>query len=238
MNIYDKLKEHLRSLVDDPTKPLTVNAKALSQEEAIGRPKENDYPLAKGRERLMEATFEGSRGQAFTDLFAHWQGTVADVLALPMKDSFDRALLVATLNAVMCYRGEVEGTVHCKDDGPQKCSAELPLFFKNENLEAPIALIGYQPRLAEKLATCGQLRIVDLDVANHGLKKAGTTILPPEKTREALEGAHCAFVTGSTIVNGTITDFLDLGIPTIFFGVTIAGPAKVLALKRFCAAPL
>jgi hypothetical protein len=57
----------------------------------------------------------------------------------------------------------------------------------------------------------------------------------PDDTPELLEGAGCAFVTGSTVVNGTIAQFLDLGIPTVFFGVTIAGPAVVLGLRRYCA---
>ena len=238
MDIYDKLKEHLQKLTTDRQQLITINAKALSQEEAIGRPKENDYPLAKGRERIMEATWLKAKGQAFTDRFGHWQGTIQDILDLPMKDNFDRALLVASLNAAMCHEDEVMDTVHCRDEGPKKCSLELPAFFKAHKLQPPIVLIGYQPRLAEQLATLGELRIVDLDVVNQGQNKAGTTILPPERTEEALEGAGCAFVTGSTIVNGTITQFMNLDIPVIFFGVTIAGPAKVLGLTRFCASAI
>jgi len=39
--------------------------------------------------------------------------------------------------------------------------------------------------------------------------------------------------TGSTLVNNTIGDFL-VGKPAIFYGITIAGAAKLLDLEEFC----
>jgi hypothetical protein len=62
--------------------------------------------------------------------------------------------------------------------------------------------------------------------------------MDPSRTDEALDGAGCAFVTGSTLVNGTVGRFLDLPIPAVFYGVTVAGAAKVLDLKRYCPAGL
>ncbi len=238
MNIYDKLKEHLSKICQNKDENIKVRATALSQEEAIGRPEDNDYPLAKGRERIMEATYQGAKGHAFTDQFAHWQGTIDDILQLPMEDNFHRALLVATINAAMCANGELEDTVHCKDDGPIQCASKLKEFFEAEKLSPPTVLIGYQPRLAEILATLGELHIVDLDEDNQGQKKAGTVILSPRDSKEMLQRARTLFITGSTIVNGTIEEFLDKDVDTIFFGVTIAGPAKVLGLRRYCKAGL
>jgi hypothetical protein len=78
------------------------------------------------------------------------------------------------------------------------------------------------------------LRIVDLDVAHIGQLRAGVTVHGPQDTAAALQGAGGALVTGSTVVNGTIGSFLDLAVPTAFYGVTIAGPAQVLGLTRFC----
>lgn len=75
-----------------------VNARPLTPEEAIGRPERDDFPLLKGKEVMMEALFLGARGQAFTDMPGNFQGTVEDVLALPLKNNFERAVFVATLN--------------------------------------------------------------------------------------------------------------------------------------------
>ncbi len=40
-------------------------------------------------------------------------------------------------------------------------------------------------------------------------------------------------MTGTTIVNNTIGDFL-IDKPVIFFGVTISGAAEALGLRAFC----
>jgi hypothetical protein len=236
--VVQKLRSHLEAtaaeheLLDES---VVVTARALSPEEAIGNPEHDDYPLTKGRERIMEAVVRGAPGQAFTDMYGRWEGSIRDVCAMAALNNFRRAILVAVLNAVMRYAGEVEGTRHCRDGDPVRCALELKEYVRDEGLKPPFALIGYQPRLAEALADLGELRIADLDAGNIGRERAGVTVSHPDDTPELLEGAGCAFVTGSTVVNGTIAQFLDLGIPTVFFGVTIAGPAVVLGLRRYCA---
>jgi uncharacterized protein (DUF4213/DUF364 family) len=150
------------------------------------------------------------------------------------SNDFRRAILVATLNAVMRFTGEVRDTVHCKDDGPVQCAKCLRSFVADQRLRPPFLLIGYQPRLAETLASLGELQVVDRDVRNIGQIRAGTIVGDPAETEKALRRAGCVFVTGSTIVNGTIVHFLDRTVPTVFYGVTISGPAVVLALSRYC----
>ena len=231
--LQDRLKETAQAhgLAEDTVR---VSARALSPEEAIGNPEHDDYPLVIGRERMMEAEVAGACGQAFTDRYGSWEGCVRDVWRMEVTNDFRRAILVATLNAVMRFTGEVKDTVHCKDDAPVRCGEELRSFVAERGLRPPFVLIGYQPRLAEALASLGDLRIVDRDLRNIGQLKAETVILDPAETQEALRGAGCVFVTGSTVVNGTIVDFLDLPVPTVFYGVTIAGPAAVLGLTRYC----
>ncbi len=38
---------------------IQVRVRTLSPQEAIGDPEDKDYPLTKGRERMMEAEFKG-----------------------------------------------------------------------------------------------------------------------------------------------------------------------------------
>ena len=236
--VVAKLQGHLEAVAERHgllDESVTVAARALSAEEAIGNPEHDDYPLIKGRERMMEAVVRGTQGQAFTDMYGNWEGLIRDVCRTEPANNFRRAILVATLNAVMRYAGEVEGTIHCRDKEPVQCAQELADYVRAEGLKPPFVLIGYQPRLAETLAGLGELRIADLDAGNIGQGCAGVTVNDPGRTPELLRGAGSAFVTGSTVVNGTIAQFLDLDIPTVFFGVTIAGPAVVLGLRRFCA---
>jgi hypothetical protein len=49
--------------------PITVRARTLSVEEAIGNLEGDDFPLQKGKERLMEAEFRGGAGPSLRRLF-------------------------------------------------------------------------------------------------------------------------------------------------------------------------
>ena len=74
-----------------------------------------------------------------------------------------------------------------------------------------------------------------MDPENVGEVKYGVLVESPEKVDEHLSWCDLALVTGATVVNGTIEKFLGLNKPAVFYGVTIAGPARILRLNRFCA---
>ena len=239
-DVFEHLNAHLDSLVrtnELPEDPIVVTAKPLTADEAIGNPEHDDYPLLKGRERMMEAVVRGACGQAFTDMYGRWEGRLKDVLELPLINNFRRAVFVATLNAAMRYTHELDHTRHCRDDGPVECGKQLRTFVVQAGLKPPFVLIGYQPRFAETLASLGELRIVDMDVQYIGQERCGVVVHDPAETDQALHGSGSVFVTGTTLVNATIDQFLNLPVPTVFYGVTIAGAAKVLGLRSFCAQP-
>ncbi len=101
------------SLRDD-----VVVSRPLSATEAIGATGRDDFPIIKGKEVLVQAVYKGSAGQAFTVAKGGFRGTLGNVLELPLCGSFERAALIATMNAVLRHLGRIEKTVHCKDDGP------------------------------------------------------------------------------------------------------------------------
>ena len=240
-NAYDLLRTYLKRIVlenDLGEDPIIVTAKPLTSDEAIGNPEHDDYPLLVGRERMMEAVIRGEPGQAFTDMYGRWEGKLKNVIDMDLANNFRRAIFVASLNAAMRYTGEVTDTRHCKDEGPVRCANQIGDFVKNENLEPPFVLIGFQPRFAETLSSIGDLRIVDMDVKHIGQQRFGITVHPPDETDKALDGSQTVFVTGTTLVNNTIHPFLDFSIPTVFYGVTIAAAAKILGLKRYCVSAL
>jgi len=103
LNSFERLDRE--RILDPPTLSKWATGRALSPEEAIGTPEDDDYPLMKGRERLMEAVFKGARGQAFTDMFGDFGGSLEDIANMDLKNNFKRAVFIATLNAVMRHAG-------------------------------------------------------------------------------------------------------------------------------------
>jgi hypothetical protein len=78
------------------------------------------------------------------------------------------------------------------------------------------------------------IRVIDLDTENIGTGKFGVDIEGPDATNEAMKWADLLVVTGTTLVNGTIGQFLG-DKPVIFYGTTIAGTAYLMGWERFCA---
>lgn len=237
-DIYSTLREKMLSLCRRENllkSPVRVRARALTVEEAIGNPEADDFPLQKGRERLMQADFSGAAGQAFTDRYGDFDGVLEDVWRMGLDNNFRRAVFVATLNAVLRHVRQVKGTVHCRDTGPARCSLELVDYLKNRYGTVKILQAGFQPRMVESLAGEFPLRVLDMDPDNIGSEKFKIGIEGPEKTQDAVEWADILFVTGTTLVNNTIGHFLGIK-PVIFYGTTIAGAAHLMNWDRFCAA--
>ncbi len=67
-----------RGLTSDTVE--VVSARPLTPDEAIGKPDRTDFPLLKGKEFMMEARYQGARGQAFTAMPGEFQGTVEEIL--------------------------------------------------------------------------------------------------------------------------------------------------------------
>ncbi len=213
---------------------IRVFARPLTPEEAIGRPEELDYPLLKGKERLMQAKLRGTPGQAFTDMFGEYEGTISDILRRELRTNFHRAVFISTLNATMNHVGLIDKAVHCKDEEPKRCSLELVRYIGEKFDQPKIAVVGFQPRMVDTLSEVFRLRVTDLDPDNIGKVKFGVPIEGPEKARDNLLWCDVVLITGTTLVNDTIGEFL-IQKPKIFYGITISGAAKILGLNHFCA---
>lgn len=235
-DLYKELKDRARNLWDEHgllNREVRVKARALSPEEAIGNPESDDFPLQKGKERLMQAEFEKAPGQAFTDQYGDFEGTLEEVLEMPLANNYRRAIFVATLNAVLRYLKKIDGTVHCRDEEPAQCAGDLKDYIENRYGKKKVLQIGFQPRIVQSLAAYFPLRVIDMDPENIGSTKFKVAIEGPEATEEAIEWADLLLVTGTTLVNGTIGNFLG-GKPVIFYGTTIAGAASLMGWERFC----
>lgn len=233
---YDILKEEFIKIIKEnalESEGVLIQAVPLSPAEAIGNPEDRDYPLIIGKERLMQAEFRHSRGQAFTDMYGDFSGRLSDIVAMELTNNFRRAIFVSSLNAVMREMGLITKTIHCKNNEPRQCSYELVKHIEENYGHPRVAMVGLQPRMVEALSKRFQIRVTDMDQANIGTEKFGRTIHGPERTREHLEWCDVAVVTGTTIVNNTI-DQLAISKPVVYYGITISGAAKLLGLNHFC----
>jgi hypothetical protein len=235
--LYDELKERTRDLLREQNlfgQRVRIRTRALSTEEAIGNPEADDFPLQKGKERLMQAEFAGSLGQAFTDRYGDFEGSVEEVLNMVLDNNYRRGIFVATLNALLRHMNRVEGTVHCRDQGPAQCAEELRQYIQTRYGQAKILQIGFQPRIIESLAPLHSMRVIDMDPDNIGTQKFRVPVEGPWATQESIVWADLLLVTGTTLVNNTIGEFLNHK-PILFYGTTIAGAAHLMGWDRFCA---
>ncbi len=235
--IYEKMKNALRLICDDHDwlgAEVAVSARTLSGEEAIGRPTHRDYPILEGKESIMEAVFQGARGHVFTDMPGNFSGSITDILALPLKDNFERAVFVATINAVFRRAGRIEKTVHCKNDEPVECAGELAEFIGGNWDCRKVFLVGLQPRMAEELSRRYDLRITDMDRDNIGVKFGETLVESADKTEACLAWCDFVLATGTTFANDTARQIIESGKPFAFYGVSCAAATHILGLPRFC----
>lgn len=235
--MYEILKERLGKLIDEHhlgNEHLRVKSRVLSVKEAIGTPDRNDYPIQKGKESLIEATFLTGRGQAFTDMPREYDGTLDAFLNLKMELRGDYAVFIAILNAVLNHLGLVDSTIHCKDKEPKECAVKLVEYIKENYGKPRIALIGLQPAMLSALSKHFEIRVADLDIEMIGSQKEGILIENGETmTQKLVTWCDVIVATGSSAANGTLPNFIGQK-PVVFYGTTIAGLAYLNEYDRFC----
>jgi uncharacterized protein (DUF4213/DUF364 family) len=243
--IIEELKEKLGNITVEhglEDSAVRVNIGTLSVKQAIGSPRRQDFPLLQGKEVMIEAEFRGSYGQAFTDRPSSFAGSLRDVLALTLETNENRAVFIATLNAVAAHLGLVTGTRHCRDEEPEECAAELAQHLVAEAGRVKIGLIGLQPAILDNLArTFGaeHVRCTDLNPDNIGTVKYRAEILDgKQKTKELVDWCDILLATGSTIVNNTFDairqEAINQGKRLVLFGVTATAASALAGLDVLC----
>jgi len=211
---------------------VSVFARPLTPKEAIGNPAHDDYPLLKGKERIMQAIFQDVKGHAYSDHTGNFTGSLSQVISLPMNSNFHRALFVATANAVLRKIGIIKKSCHCKDADPVTCAMHLKdalLPFSPKK----IGMIGHQPRLLEEVLRHFEVRICDRDPEKIDTIQSGVTIEDSSVYEDIKKWADLILATGTTLVNDTIDNFTG-SVPILFYGITISGASKLLHLHHFC----
>lgn len=237
MSLLDVSKEMFiqllleNNLMDDEVE--IISAKTLTPFQAVGKPERDDYPILKGKEVLVEATFKGDKGQAYTDEPGNYKGKIKDILDLELNNNFERGILIATMNAVLRHLGLIEATIHCKNEELGICANQLVDYIKEKYDNPSIGLIGLQPGMAQALSKSFKLRIVDLDSDNFNKTFNDAIVEEPSSTIDIINNCDLILATGSTSVNGTIDGLLEKK-DVIFYGTTVAAVAYFNNLHRFC----
>ncbi|MDD4924862.1 MAG: DUF364 domain-containing protein [Dehalococcoidales bacterium] len=238
-------KEKLTSLIDVNNlrnESVKVAIGTLTAEQAIGKPSRNDYALLSGKEVMIEAQFKGSYGQAFTNQPEQFDGLLNDLLNLNLDTINNRAIFVATLNAVCSHLGIIGKVRHCRNEEPEECGKELANNLYTRFGIIKIAMVGFQPALLENLIKkfgAENIRCSDLDVKNIGTNKFGTVIRDgSQENQNLIEWCDLLLPTGSTLVNNTFDDLYQQTVSRnkhfMMFGVTGAGVAALLGLNIIC----
>jgi len=221
---------------------VTVSARGLSPEEAIGTPTRRDYPLLTGKERMVEALVDGARGQAFTDAPRDFTGSLVDIIEGPLTDNRERGVFVATANALAARLGLTSDTVHCQDDEPEECARRIAAELKQNGSPQRVGLVGLNPAIAEALVStfrASNVTITDRDPDIIGTSRFGVEILDGQDNLETLiERSDVVLMTGTTLVGGTWNDIqsrLDAArVPFHVFGVTGAAACALAGFSRLC----
>ena len=244
-NTLEQAKEEFRRIVADNhlgDEKVLVTVGVLSVEQAIGTPSRQDYALLEGREVMIEAQFKESFGQAFTDQPGGFKGHINDVLNLNLATSQERAIFVATLNAVMAQLGMVTGLRHCHNEEPEECALQIAEYTLLKFGKVKVGLIGLQPAVLEKLVKAfgpANILCTDLNSKNIGSHKYGAEVWDGRtETPRLIRWCDVLLVTSSTIVNNSFDDISKdaskLGKSLIIFGVSGAGISVLMGLERVC----
>lgn len=237
MNLLNKSRQKIIQIMNDLSwqeEPINIiTARTLTPEEAIGSPERSDYPILKGKEVMVDAEFRGSRGQAYTDSPGVYQGTLGNVMDLPLTDNFQRAVFVASVNALLRSLGRIDKTVHCRDSEPGQCADDLIDYIRGRFGDPKIAFFGLQPGMVSALSKQFRIRVADLDTDNIGRSFEGTVVEDTVFTRDIIDWCDILLATGSTVVNNSAESFF-VSKPLIFYGVTISGIAYLNGLEHYC----
>ena len=226
-------------LLDDH---VSITTRTLSTEEAVGKPVYDDLPILRGKEVMIQAEFRDAKGHAFTSAPSSWEGTIRELLELPLDTNQARSLLSAAMNAVLRFLGRIDRTVHCHSEDITRCGEQMAEELLKQYGRISIGVVGYQPGLVAGLAKHfgpERVRVVDLLEENLGRRVDDIEIWDGlTRSEDLFRESDLVLATGSTVANGTVDELLNLSrrhhTPLLLYGVTSAGVCHLLDLPRLC----
>ena len=132
-------------------------------------------------------------------------------MSLDLSNNRNKVLFIASINAILKHLNLIEHTIHCKNDEPERCGKDIRRDIKSKYGNVKIGVVGFQPAIIDNLRDDFHLRVLDLDSNNIGKEKYGIIVEDgKENVDEVVNWADILMVTGSTITNGSIVNFLGI----------------------------
>ncbi len=103
-------------------------------------------------EDLAHARVSTSSGFAYSALSGKYEGTLRDVLVLPLKNDTERTVYLACLNAVWRKAGRILDTPGCGGDSPGECGRLLARGVRNHLGENPVSIVGFPEEFSARFA--------------------------------------------------------------------------------------
>ncbi|HUM84694.1 MAG TPA: hypothetical protein PLN48_13120 [Lachnospiraceae bacterium] len=182
---------------------------------------EESVSFAPLKEGVLRAVFKGTAGLACTCVRETGTKTLKEICeGRPGETEEGRACFIASVNAVMIHIGCAVRNSLCEDGEPLFCGENIASYISDNYGSPKVLLVGPKEGIEAGLAKKG------LSVMSVSDRK---------KPEEAdIDGADLLLISGSTVITGTITDYLSLDKEIVFFGMTLAGTAEWLGVKRLC----
>ena len=215
-----------------------VVTRSLNPKEAIGDPKRDDFPIQRGKEHLMQASFKGALGQAYSSDASDFHGNLEDVLALPMQSIFERAVLVASMNAVLPLSQSDRwdsALQECRPEGVFFASGSLP-SGEESRVRGTSGPSACNSRSDDKVGRTGSGDSL-------GSGRSGRRVLwrkdpgRHEFREDIREVSACFYYRIDSCqrhYRRSEEDAIEHGTKVNFYGSTISGAAFLLGLERWC----
>ena len=235
--IYDNLIEKFCALPEVPALlPLPISIKADSEGETTPMPW-NYIPFKDRRpEYRVTARFNEYEGEAYTETPADFEGTLLEAISLPPSEKGIDARCLAAINAVMNCLGLCAGVFPNTFDEHRLYTDALYLHVAEKYGKSNIILVGYDGYIVKKFVLEEvDFWTMDRDPDNISQDRFKHVIVNSAfyNRQACLTWGKLLIVTGSTLTNGTIVQYLDQGKDLLFYGITIAGAATLLGLPWF-----
>ena len=202
---------------------------------------ESPHPYIDKPEYRVIADYEGAKGEAYTETPFEFEGTLREAVEIKPTEAGIDARVIAAINAALCSWDFLPGTFPDDPEIHHKYAADLYNYVtRNMGYRSNVVLIGYDGYIVKKFVEGGMdFWTLDRNPSNISQNRFEHVVVNGAKlNREACyEWGQLFLLTGSTMTNGTVTHFLDREIKTLFYGITAAGPARLLGLHWFPTRP-
>lgn len=187
-------------------------------------------------EYRVTADFRGTKGEAYTENPSGFRGSLKEAIMLPPSDGGIDARCLAAVNAVMNHMGLCAGTFPAEFDERRLYTEALFRHMVDNYGRSNIILVGYDGYFVKKFVGAEiDFWTMDRDPDNISQDRFKHIVVNDGKyNREAcFAWGRLFIITGSSLTNGTIVQYLDKGKDLLFYGITIAGAATLLGLPWF-----